>query len=270
MSIKNKLFATLAGCLLAAGAHAQVKIAVADLTYKDTVRQSFYYEAGYAKSSERASSNERESGFSASASGRYSNDQEAAYVKAAGTYEMIEYGQLRKFTGDIKGALISTRAFRVTQARPYVNPEGGEQIFDVIAQIKKGYYPGADYVLFGVVDSVEWRNDTQPVDNTNTTTILYSLSLGAEFSLINTHTYEVKAAFSAVGDGNDNKIWSSGARLTPNKARVMQQVSQSLAQEVVSQLTQQFGGGVGGSGTEPLDQPGGTAPAQSQGVKVYE
>jgi hypothetical protein len=274
MSIVKYFTAAALGCLLATGAQAQVKIAVADLTYKDTVRESFYYEAAYEKSAANGSASYRQSDYAASAHEHISTSHESAYVKASGEYERIEYGELRKFTGDIKGGLISTGSFRVTQAKPYNNPNGGEQIFDIIARIKKGYYPGADYVLFGIVDTVDWRNDVQPVQNTNTSMLLYNLSLGVEFSLINTRTYEVKAAFSAVGEGNDNKIWSQGAQLTPNKARVMQQVSRSLADEVVSQLTQQLSVGAAGSNYVPAAAPGNAPPpsqnAAPQGVKVYE
>jgi hypothetical protein len=272
---KHLVAGALACAALVSTANAQVKIAVADLTYKDTIREAFSFEAGYAKSTTNASANYRASDYSASGQERYADSQEAAYVKSSGVLTRIEYGELRAFTGDIKGTLLSSGRFRVTQARPYNNPNGGEQIFDIIARIKKGYYPGADYVLFGTVDSVEWRNDVQPVQNTTSTMLLYSLELGAEFSLINTRTYEVKAAFSAVGEGNDNKIYSDGVMATPNKARVMQQVARSLAEEVGQQLSQQFA--QGGAGREaaygsPPNAPAqaGQTGSQATGVKVYE
>ncbi|TMS59201.1 penicillin-binding protein activator LpoB [Imbroritus primus] len=229
-----------AALLLSAGAVAQPRIAVADLTYKDTVREHFSYAAGYEKSSSRASMSTRDSDFSSSERASASHRREAGFVQASGTVTRIEYGELRKFTADLKGELIRSQAFRIVQARPYTDAKPNEQIFDIINRIKRGAFPGADYVLFGTVSSVEWRNDQQPVQDTRNTMLLYSLELGVDFSLINTKTYQVHAAFSAVGEGSDSKIWSAGARLTPNRARVMQEVSRSLAEEALQQIDAQF------------------------------
>lgn len=258
----------LAALLASGGAHAQAKVAVTDLSYKDTVQEYFSYEAGYAKSSERASGSYSDSDYGSRGRASYSGSAEAAYVKAEGTVTRIEIGELRKFTADIKGDLIKSGAFRVVQARPYT-AKPTEQLFDVIDRIRKGAFPGADYVLFGTVTSVEWRNDVQPLQGTRNSMLLYSLELGVDFSLINTRTHEVKAAFSVVGEGNDNKIWSGGARLTPNKARVMQAVSRSLAAEVSTQLSEQVRGfpaprEAGGDTREPIEA------ATPSKVRVFE
>lgn len=250
------------------GTFAQAKVAVADLSYKDTVQEYFSYEAGYAKSNERLSGSYSESDTGSRGRASYSGSAEAAYVKAEGTVTRIEIGELRKFTADIKGDLIKSGAFRVVQARPYT-AKPTEQLFDVIDRIKKGAFPGADYVLFGTVTSVEWRDDVQPLQGTRNSMLLYSLELGVDFSLINTRTHEVKAAFSVVGEGNDNKIWTGGARLTPNKARVMQAVSRSLAAEVSTQLSEQVRGfpaprEAGGEAREPVEA---AAPSK---VRVFE
>ncbi|MGL6203661.1 MAG: hypothetical protein ACRC2X_05050, partial [Giesbergeria sp.] len=70
----------------------------------------------------------------------------------------------------------------------------------------------------------------------------YGLQLLADFSLINTKTYEIKAAFSAQGAGNDTKILSvRGDIAPPNRAKVLKETSVSLAQDVYQQLTQQLG-----------------------------
>ena len=64
----------------------------------------------------------------------------------------------------------------------------------------------------------------------------------ADFSLINTRTYEIKAAFSAQGQGNDTKILSTrGDIAPPNRAKVIRETSQSLAQDVYVQLATQLG-----------------------------
>jgi len=64
----------------------------------------------------------------------------------------------------------------------------------------------------------------------------------ADFSLIDTKTYEIKAAFSAQGEGNDTKILSNrGDIAPPNRSKVMKETSLSLAQDVYQQLAGQLG-----------------------------
>lgn len=269
------MFRTLFACAtlaLSASAFAQPRVAVADLSYKDTVREHFSYSAGYEKSSVRASASSRDSNFSSSERASMSGKHESGYVQASGTLTRIEYGELRKFTSDLKGELIRSGAFRLVQARPYTDAKPSEQIFDVINRIKRGGFPGADYVLFGTVSSVEWRNDQQPVQDTRNTMLLYSLELGVDFSLINTKTYQVHAAFSAVGEGSDSKIWSAGARLTPNRARVMQDVSRTLAEEAVREIDAQFkpmGGAGRRSGEDNVSRRDADAPP-ARNVTVFQ
>jgi hypothetical protein len=76
-----------------------------------------------------------------------------------------------------------------------------------------------------------------PLQGTTSATRQYGLQLLADFSLINTKTYEIKAAFSAQGEGNDTKILSNrGDIAPPNRAKVIRETSQSLAQDVYQQL----------------------------------
>ncbi|MCY1207621.1 hypothetical protein D9M68_462430 [compost metagenome] len=269
-------FLTAAVAALAcSGAIAQVKVAVADLAYKDTIREAFSYESAYQKSHNSGAMNYSGGMGSSNGHANHSSSSESAYVKASGELTRIEYGELRRFTADIKGQLVSSGAIRVVQARQYTG-DPSEALFNVRERIRKGDFAGADYVLFGVVNSLEWRNDVQPVQHTRNSMLLYSLEVGAEFSLINTRTMEVRAAFSAVGEGNDNKIWSSGAALTPNKARVMQAVSRSLAEDVVRQLGDQFsaGGGRVAMGGDSYDGSRGSrgpdAAESPRKVKVFE
>ncbi len=65
----------------------------------------------------------------------------------------------------------------------------------------------------------------------------------AEFSLINTRTYEVKAAFSATGEGQDVRVVTAGSRVIPSRGRVVSEVSKSLGIDVAKQINEQLGGG---------------------------
>lgn len=221
------------------------KIAVTDLAYAERVSGYFHLVDYHNKSSERSSHSERErdSFESSSASSRssYSGKSQTDYTEIETNYSYIEYGELRKFVGDIKGEILKSGGFQLTQAKPYT-AKGSEKIYDIIARIKKGAYPGADYVLFGTVSELDFRAETNPIIGTNTLSYTFSLSLVAEFSLINTRTYEVKAAFSATGEGQDVRVVSPGSSVVPSRGKVVSEVSKSLGVDVARQLNEQLTG----------------------------
>ena len=260
-----------------------VAIAVTDLTYTDSVKEYFQYSESHQKSDSRNRNQHQMGERTASGSSSSESHSSSDMVSSAGTYTHIEHGELRKMTADIKGEIIKTGAFRVTQARPYLRPEKSkeekaldferakklmhpgaatintqksspEAIYDIIDRIKKGYFPGADYVRFGTVNYIEFRNELNPIQGTNTASRSLNLDLIAEFSLINTRTYEVRAAFSAAGEGQDSRLIKAGspAKLAMNRGRVIRETSQSLAVDVIKQLTEQFD--VGGSQTRTTQE----------------
>ncbi len=239
---------------LALSAHAQnaPRIAVTDLAYTAAVSQ--YFEAATYQESGRMQAN----GYSGSASYQGSG----TYV--AGRYSYLEQRELGSFTNDIKGALLTGSAFKLVQGKRFdagnPQPTKAEQVLnqmktgkmatpvrqpdvkDIIARIKKGEFSGADYVLFGTLSSIEFRDQFSPLQGTTSASLQYGLDLLADFSLINTRTYEIKAAFSAQGAGNDTKLLSNrGDIVPPNRAKVMRETSQSLAQNVYEQLMSQLG-----------------------------
>jgi hypothetical protein len=200
--------------------------------------------------------------YSGSQSVQASEQASGTYV--AGTYSYIEQRELGGYTNDIKGALLQGTYFRLVQGKGFdagtpqpskaeqvlnqvqggkmATPKAQPQVTDVIARIKKGEFNGADYVLFGVVSSIDFTDALHPIQGTSNATRQYGLQLLADFSLINTKTYEIKAAFSAQGEGNDTKILSTrGDIAPPNRAKVIRETSQSLAQDVYLQLANQLG-----------------------------
>ena len=248
------------------------RIAVTDLAYAQQVSE--YFEAGtYQRSSQlsaQASASGSHSHGRYGGGGSYGGSQsvqaseQASGTYVAGRYSYIEQRELGAYTNDIKGALLRGTTFRLVQgkgfdagapqpskaeqvlnqvqggkmARPVRQPEVG----DIIARIRKGEFNGADYVLFGVVSSIDFSDGLSPLQGTSSATRQYGLDLLADFSLINTRSYEVKAAFSAQGSGNDTKILSNrGDIAPPNRAKVMRETSQSLAQSVFQQLSDQLG-----------------------------
>ena len=224
------------------------RVAVTDLTYEEKVSEYFRVVSASEKSSLRASGreSERESDYGSSArrSGSVNAKSESKYFEAEGTYTYIDRGELRKFTGDVKGEMLKSRCCQVMQGKPYTDTKNTEKIYDIIARIKQGYYPGADYVLFGTISSIQFRQEANPVMNTNTVSHTLSLELVVDFSLINTKNYKVRAAFSAMGEGQDVKLLSSaGGRVVLNRGKVISETSKTLGVDVIRQLQEQLTGG---------------------------
>ncbi|MDP1605779.1 MAG: hypothetical protein Q8L93_03910 [Rhodocyclaceae bacterium] len=223
------------------------KIAVTDLAYEERVKEYFRMVAASEKSSLKASSreSERESdhAYSRRGSGSVNAKSESSYLEMEGTYSYIDRGELRKFTADVKGELLKTGRYQLVQGKPFTDAKNTEKLYDVIARIKKGMYPGADFVLFGSINSIEFRQEANPIDHTNTVSHTLSLELVGEFSLVSTKNYQVKAAFSAMGTGQDAKLLSSrGGRVVLNRGRVVSEVSKSLGLDVARQVDEQFAG----------------------------
>lgn len=226
------------------------KIAVTDLSYEERVAsyfQNINYREKYNHSSS-ARENYRDSNLSSSgsASARESARGEMSFSSSSGYQIYIDRGELRKFTADVKGELLKS-GYRLVQGKPWT-ATNTEKLYDIINRIKQGYYPGADYVLWGTINNIEFRRDDTPIQGSNAISHQLSLELVAEFSLINTRTYEIKAAFSAMGEGNDTKMTNAaGARVTLNRSKVMQEVSRSLGVAVAEEVEGQFSTGAGPS-----------------------
>ena len=249
------LLGTLALASGAGSAWAQAgapRIAVTDLAYTQAVAQ--YFEAGTFSEKGQLNANRHSLSASHQSSGTY----------VAGTHSYLEQRELGSFTNDIKGALLKGTAFKLVQGKGFdagnpqptkaeqalnqlqtgkvAKPVRQPEVKDIIARIKKGEFSGADYVLFGTLSSIEFRDQFSPLQGSTSATFQYGLDLLADFSLIHTKTHEIKASFSAQGAGNDTKILSNrGDVMPPNRAKVMRETSQSLALNVYEQLTSQLG-----------------------------
>ena len=242
------LFATFS---IAASA-ATPKVAVTDLAYEERVSEYFRVVSASQKSSLRASGreSERESDYAYSrrSSGSVNARSESSYSSTEGTYSYIDRGEMRKFTADIKGGILKTGRFQLVQGRPFTDAKNNEKLYDIIGRIKMGMYPGADYVLFGTINSIEFRQEANPIDHTNTFSHTLSLELVGEFSLISTRNFTVKSSFSAMGAGQDVKMLTSqGGRVVLNRGKVVSEVSKSLGEDVARQLEEQLSGVYGGN-----------------------
>ena len=249
--IRGGLCALFATISLAASA-APPKVAVTDLAYEERVSEYFRVVSASQKSSLRASGreSERESDFDYSrrSSGSLNAKSESSYSSTEGTYSYIERGEMRKFTADIKGGILKSGRFQLVQGKPFTDAKNNEKLYDIIGRIKKGMYPGADFVLFGAINSIEFRQEANPIDHSNTVSHTLSLELVGEFSLISTRNFTVKSSFSAMGEGQDVKLLTSqGGRVVLNRGKVVSEVSRSLGEDVARQLEEQLSGVYGGS-----------------------
>lgn len=250
---------------------AEPRIAVTDLTYEEKVSEYFRTVSATSKSSVRASGSERETDYGYSNRGRINAKQESTYNETEGTYTYIDRGELRNYTADLKGAMLKGGGVRLVQARPYVG-KPMEKIHDIIGRIKQGMYPGADYVLFGTVSNIAFRQETMPLAMGSSTTANLTLDLVADFSLINTRTYEIKAAFSATGTGQDTKILTrAGDRVVLNRGKVISETSKSLAENAYNELMEQFRvPGSGRSTKVTMPTEGRPEPPQAEPVIIYK
>lgn len=240
------------GLLSTAQAQPLPRIAVTDLAYTQAVSQ--YFEAATFKESAHIQANRYSASGSYQASGTY----------VAGSYSYLEQRELGSFTNDIKGLLLKGTAFRLVQGKGFdegnpqptkaeqalnqiqtgkmAKPVRQPEVKDIIARIKKGEFSSADYVLFGTLSHIEFSDQFSPLQGTTSATMQYGLDLLADFTLINTKTFEIKAAFSAQGAGNDTKLLSNrGDIQPPNRVKVMRETSKSLALDVYEQFVSQLG-----------------------------
>jgi len=249
------------------------RIAVTDLAYSQAVSQ--YFEAS--RSKQRASLNIAGDSLSTASS------SQSTYV--SGSYSFVEQRELGSFTNDIRGALLKGTQFRLLQGKIFdagsPQPSKAEQVLnqlqtgkmaaparqpevkDIVNRIKKGEFNGADYVLFGTLSNIEFRDELAPLQGTTSVSSQFSLDLVADFSLINTKNLEIKAAFSAQGAGNDTKLVSNrGDIVRPNRGKVIRETSQSLAANVFEQLVDQLGN------TDPRMSTGVRPSSPQRGVKA--
>lgn len=223
------------GLVCAFGAQAAPKIAVTDLAFEQQVEEYIHTVS--------AQTNVQVNRYGASGSSSY-NEYEART-----TY--IEQSELRKFSGDIKGEILKSGMFQLVQGTPYT-ASAKEDVYDVIKRIKNGNFKGADYVLFGTVSDIDFRQDVNEIANTNAHSAVLGLTLVGDFSLINTRTFEITSAFTAMGEGQDTKLVNGNdVRVTPNRGRVVKEVSKSIGLDVARQLREQLRGEIEYSQEQP-------------------
>lgn len=231
------------------------KVAVTDITYKKELSRKISFTSVTEKAdikakgtiSEHESASRSHYGYSRNQTlGDAKVDKHAEVIQGEQEIAFVRVGELRSLTGDIKAEMIKSGVFRLSQAKPYTSRES-EDIYDVIKRIKSGYFPGADYVLFGSLIDIQGSNDVASIQGSDATSIGIRMELAAEFNLIDTKTFEVVSAFSAMGEGADMRLIKPGSSFTPSRVRALREVSQSLAEDAIAQMTEQLPNGLSAS-----------------------
>ena len=250
----NFFFRVLALFLLTFGpalAQTAPGIAVTDLAYTERVEE--YFAAGKFESTSTLQSGGRIDMASVQTKGSYME----------GTSSYIEQRELGGFSADVRSAILRGTTFRLVQGQgfdqgPPKNTEAERafnavnsgkieprtkhpEVTDIIDRIKKREFSGAEFVLFGTLTDIQFRDQFSPIQGTTSGSQIFSLDVVAEYNLINTKTFEIASAFSAQGSGSETKLISNrGDVLPPNRARVVRDASKSLAQDLFSQLSDQL------------------------------
>ncbi|WP_285436399.1 penicillin-binding protein activator LpoB [Pseudomonas sp. fls2-241-R2A-110] len=231
----------------AVSAQAAPKIAVTDLAYEASVDQYVHVIS--------ARDNHQQDYYGVSGLSRYDE------YTTQNSY--LEQSEIRRFSGDIKGQMLKTGRFQLIQGTPYT-ASAKSDVYDVIRRIKAGQFEGAEYVLFGTLSDIDFTDDMNELAITDGYSAVLALTLVADFSLINTRTYEITSAFTAMGEAQDTKLVNNrDIHVSLNRPRVVRDVSRSLGEDVVRQLIEQLGDGryVPSGQPEPRnDLPPDTAP----------
>jgi hypothetical protein len=223
------------GLMCAVGVQAAPKIAVTDLAFEERVEQYIHTVS--------AQTNIQANAYQASGSATYNE------YESRSSY--IEQGELRKFSGDIKGEILKSGMFQLVQGTPYT-AKSREDVYDVIKRIKGGNFKGADFVLFGTVSDIDFRQDVTALAKTDSHSAVMGLTLVGSFSLVNTRTFEITSAFTAIGEGQDTKLVNGyDQHVSLNRGRVVRDVSKSIGEDVARQLKEQLIG-FDGSNQSPV------------------
>jgi hypothetical protein len=187
-----------------------------------------------------ASSAKNDMAFAAKGSSASASSKESSYVKTFGDKLKIQYSELLGMSGEVRSELIKS-GFKLIQTKPNVaKPGQTDSFFDIVARIKNNEFTGAQYVLYGVIASMETRANREKLDGTDSFMNQYDVNMTVDYSLIDTKTLQARSAFTVIASGNDNRIDNGrSGPYTPSSAKIMAGASKALGEEVVIKLADQ-------------------------------
>jgi len=232
-------------------------IAVTDFSVKNEYQDFFYDEKASSKGSFNGNSNFGPTGggvgqtvegsiTQAQNSVAYTGattviaNSESSYSRSFGTKRTISYGEIRGINADIKAAILKA-GYKVVQSAPNVAKEKqGDEYFDLRERINRGDFGDAQYVLHGTIINVDIRSTNDQIPGTSDYAYRLEYSLLADFTLVNTETLEVSAAFNAMGSGQDMYLGKYNAKYVPKINKITKELLVSFGQEAEKKLYEQL------------------------------
>lgn len=184
--------------------------------------------------------------------------------------------ELPMFNADVRGALINSKQFRVVDIAKanklwtgntqtvlnFVNGmnksgnknvttatvvatkiESGSSIAKLESQAQTSNNNLPDYILLGQISSITSDADIEPLQDTNKITSQYNIDISVDYQVVGTKDGSIIASFNGYGHANDVKILNAGDTVqvqNHNIPLLINQASKDLANNVVTQLQQQF------------------------------
>ncbi|MDP8568727.1 hypothetical protein [Methylophilus aquaticus] len=261
LGVASLLFATVAFSM--DSEPKRPKIAVSNLAYQQEVKDYFFEN----QTDLRTNTHNRKKSTIFRKSAEYKNKLEFSSKSKQTIVSRTEFRELKQFVADIKGALIKAGSFEVVESRPYTS--NNEKIYDVIERIKMKNFKGADYVLFGMLNTVQAGENSVEIEHTTTNSHQHFVSLQADFSLIEVRTLKVIAAFSSLGNAQQTILSDKEKNdvVLVNTARLMTELSKDLAADVIKQVNQQLLANVESEGDSDSTSRG--KPSKNSEVTVY-
>lgn len=162
--------------------------------------------------------------------------------------------QLSSFSDQIRGSIIQSKLFKVVDVsnnnaiRQYTSIDSTESNTKAGSKLKKASSISAgvpDYLLIGSLSAINAGEEINPIAGTNKYSNIYSIDLAVDYKLVRTDDSTIVSAFTASGHSGDVKIMNNtyDQVITHNYALLIKQVGNDLAQDVMSNLNNQIGGG---------------------------
>jgi len=232
-------------------------IAVTDFSVKNEYQEFFYDEKASSKASFNGNSNfgptgggvappvdgvapQAQSPVTYTGTTTVTANSDSNYSKNFGTKRTISYGEIRGINADIKAALLKA-GYKVVQSAPNLaKDKQGDEYFDIRERVNRGDFGDAQYVLHGTIVNVDIRSTNDRIAGTNDYTYRLEYSLLADFTLINTETLEVSAAFNAMGSGQDMYLGKYNANYVPKINKITKELLVSFGQEAEKKLYEQL------------------------------
>ena len=232
-------------------------IAVTDFSVKNEYQEFFYDEKASSKGSFNGNSNfgptgggvgqtvegsitQAQNSVAYTGATTVTANSESSYSRSFGTKRTISYGEIRGINADIKAAILKA-GYKVVQSAPNVAKEKqGDEYFDLRERINRGDFGDAQYVLHGTIINVDIRSTNDQIPGTSDYAYRLEYSLLADFTLVNTETLEVSAAFNAMGSGQDMYLGKYNAKYVPKINKITKELLVSFGQEAEKKLYEQL------------------------------